>query len=627
MTDLAKFLDEKGIKKAIVIDDMFDQGPSQTDIIDDNWSIFFDELNEPANASTEELISDNYHEYHNTDIDQLIRSQSFITTLWNLRKQNPILERLFREYEITWNREREFLDGLVQALSKLGVTCTKRGRVGEPIASDTDLIFMDLFLDSQQLLDGIGSSTKLVRRLVQNRKKSPPLVVLMSRSSQLMSLRDKFRDEAGLLASTYRVVAKDDLSRPTRLEAILKRLAKFYDDSKQVARFVHAWDKGLNRARKAFVSDLRRLDLSDLGQIQDLLLEFEGQALGEYIIDIADRILQHEVEGESNIIEAAFGLNSITSDKYAAPHLTGSPNLQELVRRTMFLHNERLKLSQIEGQVSLQFGDILNWKDKETGDFGNVVSLVITPTCDLVRKDTGNVTLLFGTLNDLVPDSWSYKPGPVKTVVIKRDNEGQHKWIKWDLKNVKTVETDELGELIWERDELKRIGRLREIYALEIQRKYLEHFGRMGQLATLPASFPVLVSLFYVDLEGKISKLSEEDVKAVRYVGRGQKPESVTRLVLTEESCDAIERDLMDLDYRKIYAAAQKNFRTAISNRELLRLFESGQFRLSGKIYKKDKAIYAAINLNGEYVEGMAVSGDERKAAILINVKDINTEN
>ena len=628
MTKLTDLLEEKNIKKAIVIDDMFDQEPSQADVTNDSWSIFFDDLGDPANASAVELIAATYPDYPDTNIDQLKRSQYFITSLWDIREQDTIIKNLFQDYETLWNHERDFLYRLVQNLRDFGVACTTRGRTGETIAPDTDLIFIDLFLDSQRPLNEIGSSIELIRRLVQNRRKSPPLVVLMSRSEQLMGKRDKFRDEAGLLASTYRVVAKQDLKRPTQLEAVLTRLVNFYDDAKRVARFVHAWDKGLDRARKAFVRDLRRLDLSDLGQIQDLLLEFEGQALGEYIIDIADRILQHEVEGENKIIKAAFGLNNITSDKYPAPHLTGTSNLQEFVRRTVFLHNKRLKLSHSdEGQICFQFGDILNWRDGVAGEFGDTVSLVITPACDLVREDAGNITLLYGKLNDLVPASWSYKPSPVRTVVIKRDHEEQHKWIKWDLKGVKTFEASELLDLIREKGELKRIGRLREIYALEIQRKYLEYFGRMGQLATLPASFPVLVSFFYVDLEGKISRFNEEDVMAVRYVGRGQKPESIHRLVLTEESCDSIERDLIGLDHREVNTLARENFRAAISNRELLKLFESGQLGLSKKYYKKDQAIYAAISLNGEYTEGMLASGDDRRAAILINVKDINTEN
>ena len=86
-------------------------------------------------------------------------------------------------------------------------------------------------------------------------------------ATRLWEKRNDFRDKAGLLGSTFRVVSKADLAKDGRLETgVLTRLAGHYEDAKRVAAFVHAWDHGLEQARGNFLRALRRLDLSDLAQ-------------------------------------------------------------------------------------------------------------------------------------------------------------------------------------------------------------------------------------------------------------------------------------------------------------------------------------------------------------------------
>ena len=376
--------------------------------------------------------------------------------------------------------ERVRLDALVGALEALGLACTTTGRELNEGAKRADLIFVDLFLGFHQSEDDMRRAVQRVEELVEGRIQIPPLVVLMSRSSRLQEKRNEFRDRAGLLGSTFRVVSKADLAKERTLETLLMRLVNHYEDAKRVAGFVHAWDSGLDQARQKFIRILRRLDLSDLAQVRALLLDFEGQTLGEYLLDVADRVLQHEIEDDDNTIASALELNKIELDKYPAPHLAGSPDLQELVHRMVFVHPDRLRLSAIEDKVQLQFGDVLRWKADEGDGYGEAVSLVVSPACDLVRDGAERVMLLSGTLEELQPKNWSYQPGPVRTAIVILPDEGR-KWIKWNLKNVKSLERDELDRLVGEDASLKRIGRLREIYAIEIQQVLLADLGRIGR--------------------------------------------------------------------------------------------------------------------------------------------------
>ena len=621
MTNLTALLEGKNIRNAIVIDDLFDN-VSPANLDPEDWSNFFYDLSD----ETENLIAHNYPYYSGATRKELERSHEFVSALWNMRADNDLIHRLFQSYLTVRNNELPMLNSLVEQLEALGMGCQKIGTSSELDASDVDLIFVDLFLDSRQPPNGIGPSIEFVRNLIQNRTDSPPLVVLMSRSPFLQSKRDEFREQAGLLASTYRVVSKEDLEANGKLEVILTRLVTRYEDSKRIAAFIDSWKKGLQQAGEAFIKDLRRLDLTDLGQIQTLLLEFEGQKLGEYILDVADRVFQHQIEGNERIIQATLNLNQISSGKYLTPHLEGTHDLQDFVYRIMFLHNERLKVSYECDKIQLRFGDILRWKSENPSDINSTVALVITPTCDLMRDEVEDVLLLFGELKKYGAKSWSYRPNPIRTAIVRPDEDTRN-WIEWNLKKVKSFELNYLISLK-ERDRLDCIGRLREVCALAIQQKFLADFGRVGQLANLPASFQVIVSFFYVDTEGRTRKLIENDIRAVCYSGRDKDANPVQRLVFTETDCDIIQRELINLNPEIIHQSARASLKTARTDRELFRRFERGDIEKprqnkSMKYVEVGQNIYAVIFQDAEFTVGIQIKGRNRKAPLLINVSEI----
>ncbi len=270
MTELSKLLEDSGIRKAVVIDDVFDDAPRPDELNEVDWPNFFDDLGEDGNR----LLAELYNGYEEASTDELKVSQTFITVVWENRARLPqtACAHLFSDYEHTKANERTGLDALVTALETLRLTCTKMGRQLDEGAKEADLVFIDLFLGFYQSEGDMERAIRRVKELISDRRQSPPLVVLMSRSPRLQNERNRFRDEAGLLGSTFRVVSKADLAKDGTLENILTRLASHYEDAKRVAGFVYAWDKGLDKARENFIQILRRLDLSDLAQIRALLL-------------------------------------------------------------------------------------------------------------------------------------------------------------------------------------------------------------------------------------------------------------------------------------------------------------------------------------------------------------------
>ena len=626
MTDLRTLLEERKIRKAVIIDDVFDDAPRPDELDEGDWSTFFDDLGEEGHRRLADLFS----EYELTNQSDLQSSQEFIDILWANRQALPEapMEALFRDYESSNATERTELEKLVHVLEFAGLTCTRMGRDLSGEADDADLIVIDLFLGRRQSRDDMARAVQRARDLVKERMQCPPLVILTSKSTRLNDNRDVFRDDSGLLGSTFRVASKSSLAKDGVLESILVRLAGHYEDAKRVAGFVHAWDNGLNHARKNFVRLLRRLDLSDLAQVRALLLDFEGERLGDYLFDIADRVLQHEIEGNDDTIGAALELNKIDLGKYPAPHLIGTPDLQELVYRMIFMHKERLRLAEDKGKPQPQFGDLLRWKKPDDGIYGDDVALVVTPACDLVRGGAKRIMLLAGKLKELQPRDWSYKADPVRTAIIMLPDEGR-RWIRWSLKDVRTLSWDELDGLFGKGERLRRIGRLRETYAIEIQQMLLADLGRIGPPANMPVPFLVAVTLFYVDGDCKARKLGVGDSEvATCYVGRGESPKPVHHLVLTEQTCDQIEQALQALAVETVRKSARASLTAAKGDREFITRFERGEVEISAEkgtmwIKGADNKIYAAIVRSEEFVDGATVSGDSRTAAIIIKVADI----
>jgi hypothetical protein len=292
----------------------------------------------------------------------------------------------------------------------------------------------------------------------------------------------------------------------------------------------------------------------------------------------------------------------------------------------VFHHRERLMLT---GQDQLQFGDVLRWKNPETGANTDTVSLVVTPACDLTRDGVENALLLCGTLKSLAPSEWSYGANETKTaIVIAGDDE--RFCIKWNLKKIHTHASTELKKWVSEGAKLERFARLRTTYAIELQQKLLTDLGRIGQPANPPGTFPVTLSLFYVDVEGNAQPLDiDADGQAVCYVGRDAESKPVHRLVLSEQLCDALQEAVKSLDENNVSQSARASLQAFKPDQAFFTRFERGEIEVpstdgSFKPSKNENNLtYVCVSRNGDLAKDKNITGECRKAAILIKVIDV----
>ena len=619
MTELRKVLEESGVRSAVVIDDVFDEVPRSTELTNDEWSVFFDDLSD----QDKRLLVEIYPQYEQTLPDNLKKLDAFVETLWEHRCSltERACDALFGSYERKNTSERQALNNIVDTLKTRGLQCDTMGTKPIDAVHRADLLIVDLFLGRQEHETDIDHAVDLLEPIV-NRRSEPPLVVLTSRSGRLATHQNSFRDRVGLLGSMFRVVSKDEISNAASLDRLLWRLAVHYRDAKRVDRFIRAWNTGMDQARKRLITKLRRLDLSDLAQIRALMLEFEGQELGEYMMEIADRVLRYEIEAVEDTITAAIDLNSINIEKYPAPHLTGTADLQEIIHRGMFLHAHRLRFAEIDNSIRLQFGDLIRWDDEGSLFRRFDVFLVVTPACDLARKVVDGVLLLPGTLNKLEPSAWSYRQEPVRTPVVICGT--QRWWIKWDLKAVRVVDYDKLQD----RREVKRIGRIREIHAIDLQQRMLATLGRVGTPANPPVPFAVEVSLYYVGTDTMSRSIGVTNRSATCYVGRNERSKTVHRLVLGERDCDEVERILQSLSDNKVHGLAHESLSVIRKDRSFFHRLERGEIEVplletkQTRVVEDDRLV-AVVNRSGSFSEGCAIKGEHRNAALIIQVVDV----
>lgn len=626
MPDLRILLENSNIRQALVVDDAYDQVPLASDMsLDmDEWAQFFEDILEEDLATLREI----YPCYDEFRADELRTSDSFVATLWQHRNRlrGDLVDSLFGRYGLDTATDREHLSVLVNRLVDLGLTCETTGRQFKDKAALADLIIVDLYLGSSQDPEAINASIDGLSEVIATRPDQPPLVVLMSRSSRLEEKREEFRDRSGLFESAFRIIRKAELADSGKLDRLLTTLASHYADSLKLVAFLHSWKTGLSQACSRTLGLIRKLDLPDHAQIRQLLLSAEGEPTGSYLVDVFDRVLQHEIEREASIIDAATMLNTLTSENYPPPYVAGSRNLQTLVYRSLFQHPERLRLREV-GSNCIAFGDVLRRRRTSIEADGSSaldaraplsdisetnVLAVLTPACDLQRRDARRILLLVGVLSPLQSINWSHYDQSIQTPIVEL-SDGQF-WIKWDLKHIETISYNELDEVLRPADGFDIIARLRESHALELQQKLLASLGRVGQIAPMPATFHMQVQVCLPDKDQKLVPLSISALTqgGVCYVGR---PEHGDRLVLSEDACEAICEAIESVDLAGIHPHAHEPITILRNSGELFKTLGRGvTLPKSGK--QKDISLWIST-------QGNESEGSSRAVGLVMRNKEV----
>lgn len=574
-----------GFESALIIDDAFDEVPRASDLAVDAeaWSIFIADIG----ADLEHVVAA-YPEYPNTDANDLRDSDEFVGAMYGLKGtlRAELWNTLFEAYERNRASDRAFLENLRARLIAAGLRVMTMGRKVSEEAQDCKIIFADLFLGAAQQDFDIDRSIRRLKQLIADRDRAPPAVVLMSRSPRLQDHKERFRDDAKMIGALFRVYGKQDLLEGSTVETVLERLATHHSDAVRVAAFLAAWESGLVGATAEFMKVVRRLDLSDYTKIREVLLDAEGQPLGSYMLDIFDRVLQHEIEGHAATINAAQELNEIDPLKYPAPYIAGSPDLQNLVVRSVWQHRERLRVAANTAGMPVSFGDVLIRRSRlgkappvpELDDEPDAL-VVLTPACDLVREPgKRRVLLVGGRLNALDHKTWSYKSAGASTPIVQLPNQPRMS-ITWDLGDQRMLKREELAQLIGDAGRYSLSVRLRESNAIELQQRMLADMGRIGLPSKMPFTFPVEVAFLVPEGDGKLRALELPATTrdgGVCITGRDSRGSDLTRLILTEDSVDEVLSAISKIEEAQIHERARETLQRLQASLSFRSLLQAG---------------------------------------------------
>jgi hypothetical protein len=580
---LRELLAERGVKRALIVDDACDEVPRAVDLagLAGDWANFAADLL----PEQRDLIRAASPETADLHFDAQVADNRYVAAVWNLRDQlEGLTDPIFEAYQAQRTSDLEYVALARDRLRALGLECESIGRDFEDAAQEVDLIVIDLYFGGAQNEEAFDESKRRLAEAVERRRANPPLVLLMSRSERIFDRRDNFRDEVRLVDSGFRILLKHDLKKPERLDRQLERLAQNLPDTLKLARFFDSLEDGIDDAAERTLSVMRRLKLSDIEQIQQLLLDVEGEPPGSYLVDIFDRVMQHEIERDRTIIDAAIEVNGLAGVSHPAPYVAGSPQLQELVERTLTQNRERLRLPG-SSDSPVTFGDLLQIaappQDEDGAgpqapfDLGTEdILVVMTPICDLQHRLAPQLLLMVGKLKEIDRTQWSYGPD-ARTPAIELDEE--LRWIKWDLKHILTIGWAQLDESL-QSGSLRVVARLREAHALEIQQRLLAGLGRVGLVAPMPATFAVSVDAYATTAGGELRRLDIAELAddAVVWVGRDEQGKPNPRLVLTERACDGIEDALAAVAPEEIVQEARSALAHIKSSGELRQQLGAG---------------------------------------------------
>ncbi|ADD75689.1 Hypothetical Protein PANA_0522 [Pantoea ananatis LMG 20103] len=576
MSNIRELVNIKKIKKALLIDDSYNKKPKKENIsYSDDWDLLFSDLT----VRDIEIIKEKFPDYENIEVDALKESDEFIAILWDLRDQIQSCTPFFERYISDTNYDLELLNHLKKKLCEYNIEVTQ---IGIPLLADSshkailknpeiDLIFIDLFLGGSQDSKSKKRSIDTIKHIIKERENSPPLVILISRSPSLESSKIEFRDETLIIESMFRILPKIDIKNDVKFEQILYRLIYEIENSKKIVNFINSWKRGINSSLEKTLATMRSLDLSTYSKLKELLLDGEGESTGNYIVDVFEHIMQHNIEEDSDIINSAIRLNDLGNSSTYYPYITKDKNLHTLLYSVLFKNNNRAKISSTDGK-NLRFGDIISICSLENADEkekhylidrynSEDVFIVITPACDLQRCSVYNVLLLKGKISNLSLNSWIANDNEIITPIVKIDDE--FKSIKWDVKSIETLLAKDISNML-ENNFIKKIATLRENAALSIQQNFLASVGRVGLIAPMPASYIVKLELFYLDKNKKLKKIdltennSPQENFAICYVGRYLQEKNSKSITLSEELAENIRKSICDIDIEDVYPKTKK---------------------------------------------------------------------
>lgn len=551
IVQLQALLRENEINEVTIIDDAYDNVPKAAEIRSENWNLFLDEIDHESSLLITELLS--IEDYDEEVVNSHKNDDSFIANLWAQRERlsTRVKTLLFKDYIIDQEgkiAQLEPLETIFRVSLDTQVRCL--GRSSDFTQLQTRLVFIDLFLGITGEEEAIAQAIRIIKNITNIDPQSPPLVVLMSSSPRLTSKRDVFRDDGQLLGCQFRSIEKSLFSDLNTFLSEMHELISSYPDSLKLNKFILAWEQALERQRQGFLRSVRKLDLTDYADLKRLILDAEGEALGDHLIDVYHTYFHHFLESDKDLLDAGHALNSLEFKIYPPSHFLPTEEIKPILDASIFENAKRLNHElQVTGTshlASIQLGDI--FISREIHPDGNREALVVlTQACDLQQDNAKSILLINGKLKPYTIGNYRV-PNASRTPIIEIDS--SFFVIDWDENWPITWSLSSLDDLLGTTGKYLKIRRFRSLYGLQLQQRFIGNLGRVGTPSSMQATWPVGLSVFYRNFTKQACNLidiSIEDAFAACIAGRG-KNEKLENIIIYPEAVKKICNTILKLE-------------------------------------------------------------------------------
>jgi len=396
---------------------------------------------------------------------------------------------LFKEFEDYRDSKRDLLKPLFELLKDVGVKCLEFGADYNPKNEDEpQLLFVDLKLKENDAAVDHKDAVAIVARLRAAHHNCKPFVFLMSSlESTLPEFREPFRDEAELFQSEFEAIKKDAFGDTEALTLMLAANTRSMPQAGKLRESINHLQAAFVTANRSVMRELRALDLADYFALFHNTVDVEKTTVGGYMVELLLEFIAHEVEGSDAIWEMYKGIEDLNVQKLPRARFGITSPAARLYSANMLHSNKRLlaeesiKKGPRDGYFYL--GDIFCDAQWMNAPLPARACVVISPACDVARPESmvENILLCEGEVTEFIPGEIPNIRDALPVVVMPSPRAGgKDILITWDRKSIRTWDSAERRKFSGEGCSFVRIGRLRPVFALQLQHAVTSSLSRIG---------------------------------------------------------------------------------------------------------------------------------------------------
>lgn len=480
---------EAGILHAHLVDDAFDKVPG-AELRPESLQTFVSSLNTQQFDELAAVLG--MPEGNEDEILQFLNTYDGSISLYSHRaKFGEAADLLFEDFIAGLEPEKNRLAPLIDFLQGLGIECHTFGRDYQVDSTpEPQMLFVDLKLNEREIR--LDEPVRVVKTLKERYQGAHPLIFLMSSAPvALQADQEDFRDKCCLLITQFEILPKRTFASSDDLGLFLKHHIGVYSQLCQLQAHVASWEHALDSAKEKLKRTLYSLDLPDYFVLHRNTVALEQIPLGTYVSDLLLEYVSHEIESSPEVWSFARYLDDWKLSDLTRSRFNVAPVVGDIFSANVLHAFPRIAAESDRGRGPangyLNLGDIFFRREEIEQSKIKTAWVVLSPACDLVRpsvlqKRKASILLCEGEVESLKASTIPKEVDGLHPVILRHPPEnGQQFIIWWQKKRPQIWRPEDLmglenpAESQW-----THVGRLRPLYALQLQHAVTSDLSRIG---------------------------------------------------------------------------------------------------------------------------------------------------